>query len=385
MMNKGPSTFCLFIFVIAPLLRAQGTETRIDLSPANPTTMDDIAYKLVGTWQNGCAPQTPQVSVSGSVVQIKTSNPGQACTQALTPWILSGSVGRLPAGAYDLVVEHSAAGSTTPLEIARKSFLVSGSASINELIFPVVANGVVLEKLFYQTIFTVLNTSGYDVAATLQVYDSTGKTAGAFCSPLAPPPSSMAATLKPNAQLFQFTSADLPFLNGWARLRWEGGAPILASEELSLVASTPARCLLVCNHPSTEKVSSTQIYGIKPAREFRFPVTLNTYRQTALTLVNPSPTETATVKVSILNISGESASLSVPDSFELHIGPLERVSKFLWQMGMEHSALTVIPPPPEAFQGTVVVSADVPIAAGSLNIMFPEGKFVAVPVVPTLP
>lgn len=379
---------CLTILMLAlpiPLL-AQGTGTQIELTPSNPTAADNISYKISGVWANGCIPQNPQVSLSGSLVRIGTSNPSQTCTQALTPWALSGSIGILAAGAYDLIIEYTGAGSPAPVtEIARMSFPVSGTQTASEIFFPVVVNGSLQQKLFYQTIFTVLNTSTQVITATLQIYDNAGKPAGVFCSPLAPPPSTRTAILKPNAQMFQFTSADLPFLNGWARLRWDGSAPALASEEISLIASTPSPCLLVCNRPSTEKLASAQMSAVKAAREFRLPVTINANRQTALALINPSPTDTATVKLSILDAAGEAANLGVPGTFDIRIGPLERVSKFLWQMGLEHSALTVIVPTPESFQGEVILSADMPLVVGSLNIMMPEGKFVAVPVVSTAP
>jgi hypothetical protein len=363
---------------------AQGTGIQIDLSPANPTAADGISYKLSGTWPNGCTPQSPQTTFSGSTVQIQTSNPAPVCTQVVTPWALAGPVGKLAAGAYELVVTYTGA-SSSAIEVGRKPFLVTGSTAANEVIFPVVVNGAISDKLFYQTIFTVVNTSGQPIAALLQVYDNAGKTGGVFCSPLAPPPSSIGASLGPNAQLFQFTSADLPFHNGWASLRWDGAGTVLASEEVSLIAATPARCMLVCNRPSTEKLSSTQIYAVSPAREFRLPMTINGFRQTALALINPSSTDTATVKVSILDASGAAASLGLPGTFHLRIGPLQRVSEFLWQMVVEHFPSFANTPPPDSFQGTVVLSSDLPIAAGSLNIMFPEGKFVAVPLVSLIP
>ena len=115
------------------------------------------------------------------------------------------------------------------------------SQSMNEMVLPIVVNGPVAEKMHYQTIFTILNASKQDINATLQIYNNVGTPAGVFCSPLAPPPSSVTITLRPNAQYFQFTSADLPFLIGWARLRWEGSSSILASVEITQVAAAPSR------------------------------------------------------------------------------------------------------------------------------------------------
>jgi hypothetical protein len=154
---------------------------------------------------------------------------------------------------------------------------------------------------------------------------------------------------------------------------------------LTLAAAVPSPCLLVCNLPSREKLSSAQIWAVKPAREFKFPVTINRYRQTAVALVNPSSTDAATVRVSILDYSGQSARLGIPDHFEIKIRPLERISKFFWQMALEASALTVIINPPDSFQGSVVFSSDSAFVVSALNIMFPEGKFVPAPVLFTAP
>jgi len=297
--------------------------------------------------------------------------------------MLTGTIGKLSPGRYDVIVRFSGPSTSSPVELGRRSLTVADSSLLSEVILPIVVNGAVAEKLHYQTIFTVLNGSAGNVKGTLQVYSNAGAPSGVFCSPLAPAPSNAALALNPNGQYFQFTSADLGFLNGWARLRWEGPTPILVSEELTLVAAAPARCQLVCNRPSTEKLSSAQIAAVKPAREFKMPLTINPNRQTAIALINPSSAEPVTVKVSILDSTGQSAQLSVPNSFEIRIPPLERVSKYVWQMASEQSPLLVVPTPPDSFQGSLVFSSDLPFVASGVHMMYPEGKFVPVPAVST--
>src|SRR5262245_34034009 len=112
------------------------------------------------------------------------------------------------------------------------------------------------------------------------------------------------------------------------------------------------------------------------------PMTINANRQTAVALINPSSSESLIVKVSILDGGGQSAQLAVPNFFEITVGPLERVAKFVWQMALEQSPLAVANPP-SSFQGSVVFSSDLPFVASGLHIMFPEGKFATVPVVST--
>jgi hypothetical protein len=368
----------VFAIVMTLSIAAQDRSARIELKPVNPTNKDNIAFTLSGVWSNGCIPQSPKVSIASGAIRIETSNPGEVCTQALTPWSLSGSIGVLPAGDYLLTVTYSAPGVSTPLEIGRKAFTVIDVSTSNEVILPIVVNGVIRDNAHYQTIFTVLNASSQDVHATLQMYNNSGAPTGAFCSPVAAPPSSIATTLNPGAELFRFTSADLPFLNGWARLRWDGPAAVLAGTEVTLIAAPPEPCMLVCNRPSNEKLSSAQIPAVSPAREFRFPLTLNRNRQTALAIVNPSSVDTMIAIITVLDASGLNANLGVPNRFEVKIGPQQRTSKLVWEMLLE-SAPTFAPVPfPESFQGSVIVTSTTSFAVGALNIMFPEGKFVSV-------
>jgi hypothetical protein len=386
MLNRRMKWACLAVIPILLAwmngisLSAQKLNSQVELSPANPTSNDVITYKLTGTWQNGCVPQSPSVSISTGVVRIHTSNSHAVCTQALTPWTLTGSIGVLASGNYSLIADYSGPSASSTIEIIRKTFSVTPSLKANELILPVVVNGISAEQLFYQSIFTILNTTNTTIDATLQVYSNDGTPGGIFCSPLAPPPSKMTATLKPGAQLFRFTSADLPFHNGWARLTWAGPSTLLASEELSLVAATPEPCLLICKQPSTVKISSMQISSMKSGQEFQLPVTLNSYRQTGLALINPSETQKIDIRLSIFDEAGAPAKLGVPNTFDLQIGPLQRISKFLWQMALDHSPLTAILPVPSDFQGSVVLTSDRPFAVGAVNIMEPEGKMVSIPV-----
>ena len=358
---------------------------QIDLTPPSPTTADSIGFKLSGTWRDGCVPQSPAVSITSGLIRIQTSNLSPVCPQVVTPWTLTGTLGKLAVGDYLVVVDYSGASSSSPIEIARKSLTVVDTSVFNQVVLPIVVNGSFAENLHYQTIFSILNATSQQIQSTLQVYSNQGKPSGVFCSPIAPPPSSATATLAPNAGYLQFTSADLPFLDGWALLSWQGSASVLAAEEITLVAHAPQPCMLVCNWPSTEKLASTQIAAVTPARQIQLPVTINSYRQTALALVNPSATDTATVRISILDAAGNEAKLGVPAIFDIQIPPLRRVSKYLWQLALDSSALTVVVPPPDSFQGSVTLSANIPIAVGALHLMFPQAKFTSIPILSLFP
>src|SRR5438093_10109720 len=84
-------------------LFGQQRVAQIDLSPPDAADNDVVTFKLSGIWPDGCVPQSPVVSVSPGTVRIDTTNPAVTCPQALTPWTLAGTIGKLAAGSYDVV------------------------------------------------------------------------------------------------------------------------------------------------------------------------------------------------------------------------------------------------------------------------------------------
>lgn len=366
------------VFVIVLVVRAQTTGTQVETVPADPTASDNISIKLSGTWANGCVPKNPQLSVSGQSIRIDTSNPGEICTDALTPWSLTVSVGRLPAGSYEVVVTYSSP-SQKAFEIARKTFTVKTAEqpAAQELILPIVVNGSASKSTHYQTTFTVLNLSSGTVEAKLQIYDQKGAPGGVFCSPIGPPPSTVTAVLNANGEFHNSTSANLPLLNGWARLTWDKPASIQATAEVTFVGAPPVPCLLICNRPSTEIVSSARVQAVKTGKEFRVAASITHNRHTALALVNPSSSDTASIQATLLAPSGE-----VVKTFGgYRVAPQGRVTDYAWNFVECNFCFVPPQPPPDMFHGTLQIISDVPIAVGALDVLFPEGKFVSVPVV----
>ena len=119
------------VFWAAIALVAQEQNALIELSPTYPTDRDVVTFKLSGTWPNGCVPRSPVVSISPGLVQIDTSNPNTVCAQVLSPWALTGTVGKLTPGSYDIVARFSGPGLSSPLELDRKSLTVSDSSLLN--------------------------------------------------------------------------------------------------------------------------------------------------------------------------------------------------------------------------------------------------------------
>jgi len=371
---------CLFagIMLVPERLVAQEPAAQIELVPGAPNANDMISFNISGMWRDGCVPQSPVFFISGNTVQIQTSNPGLICTMAVTPWKLTGTFGKLAPGDYQLVVTHVSPGAPSGIEIGRKSFRVS-EALLNERILPIIVNGSAgWAGLYYQTAFTLIGGGNAPLPATLQAY---GNAAGIFCPGPNRTASGAEVNLASGGAFSLSTSVDLPFFNGWARVRWEGPDDLQASAQVALIAADPAPCTALSAHPSYEMLSSTQIPAIRPALDFRFPVTLGPSIQTALVLVNPSETETVDVAIRILGDGGENARLAIPSSFVVSLKPLQRVSGFLSQLAADSPSISALLPDQELFRGSLSASSTGLIAVGALNIFFPEGKFENVTVI----
>ncbi|MGE0884029.1 MAG: IPT/TIG domain-containing protein [Blastocatellales bacterium] len=91
----------------------------IEITPPNPTVNDSIAVRIFGDWPNACVPLNPMHSIANNEIRIATTNPGQICSQVISPWTHNRQIGMLPAGNYQVIVTYNGS------EIGRKSFTVN--------------------------------------------------------------------------------------------------------------------------------------------------------------------------------------------------------------------------------------------------------------------
>lgn len=104
------------------------SKPQILIVPASPTVDDEIVLDVTGDWNDGCTPRNPTLTRSGSVITLRTSHSGEVCTQALTPYRITRTIGNLPAGSYSAVFIHDnlpAAGG--PLQLGSTLFSVQAS------------------------------------------------------------------------------------------------------------------------------------------------------------------------------------------------------------------------------------------------------------------
>lgn len=110
------------------LVITQPPLAQITVLPPNPNANDNITIQLSGTWPNACIPLNPRLTSNGNELLIETSNPGELCGPAVTPWSLSVPAAQLAAGAYNVRVTYSSPSAPSgPFEIGRLTFTVGAA------------------------------------------------------------------------------------------------------------------------------------------------------------------------------------------------------------------------------------------------------------------
>jgi hypothetical protein len=79
----------------------------IEVLPAEPTEVDEVAIRVSGTWPDSCVPMHPKLSINAASIRIDTANFGEICLDALTPWSETVSIGGLEAGDYEVIVANA--------------------------------------------------------------------------------------------------------------------------------------------------------------------------------------------------------------------------------------------------------------------------------------
>lgn len=294
-------------------------------------------------------------------------------------------------------------------------FLVrSASAQVpapeKQLILPIVAVGGVSETLHFSTTFTFFNFSDTTFDGAITVFNEEGniQTEAVFCPddviPSLLPPSPDRVVHLSERGLFQLpVSEEVPFFAGWAQLTSPDGSSleVQATSEVALLNSVPRPCPPgpICTHPSTEILTSVQIPAVVPANGFRGAVIITPNRHTVFAIVNPSPTETAHIDVTLLDDTGKALEVEPagPARASYQLPPQQRLAGFTWDLVFDPCQFTQAsgsncsgdgssePPLPEAFHGSILISADHPIAVAGLQLLFPEGKLVNAEVTPFEP
>lgn len=244
-------------------------------------------------------------------------------------------------------------------------------AETQELILPAVFNGYVRQPLHYQTTVRIVNLSAAPAEVTLEAYTNDGVAIRIF--QLFPVPLSGTKTvfrIEPFGSVEAFTSEDIPSLRGWARLTADSSARIQVTAELALI-DAPVGPYPICRRPSTEIVTSVQVAAVTPATKFSGFAVIRPNRKSIYALVNPSPSLTARVFLSLLDTAGNLAA-----STTVLLTPQGQITSVLSDL---------LPNGPSEFMGSLRVTSDIPVGVGAANALYPDGRVTSLVVTPTPP
>ena len=237
-------------------------------------------------------------------------------------------------------------------------------AQTQDLILPVVLNGYTTPPVHYQTTIRIVNMSASPVEVTLEAYHDDGTPVRILeLFPIARPGTKTVFQIASGGSVEAFTAEDVPQLNGWVRLTFSSSATIQASAEVAVI-NAPVGPHPICIRPSTEILSSVQVPGARAAQKFSGFAVIRPYRKSGYAIVNPSTNQTATVFLSLMDFAGRLVS-----SGTVQIPPQGRLSRLVQEF---------LSGAPSDFMGSLRITSSVPVVAGAVNVLFPEGEFTGI-------
>jgi len=243
---------------------------------------------------------------------------------------------------------------------------VTASAQTQDLVLPIALNGYTTVPIHHQTIIRIVNLSPDSADVTLEAYQNDGTAVRIFgLFPIPQQGTKSVFRIESGGSVEAYTAEDTPDLNGWVRLTYNVGATILASAEVALI-NAPVGPHPICMRPSTEINTSVQVQAVAPATKFGAFVASVTNRKSAYAIINPSTTQTATVFLSLMNLSGQFVGTAT-----LQIPPQNRVSRFVHEL---------VPNVPAGFMGSLHITSSLPVGFGGVNVLAPEGKLTGIQV-----
>ena len=243
---------------------------------------------------------------------------------------------------------------------------IAFAQTTQDLVLPVALNGYVKPPIHYQTTLRLVNLSARSVQVTAEAYQNDGTAIQIFdLFPIVRLGTKKVFDIAPLGSVEAYTAEDVPDLNGWIRLTFDATANVLATAEVSLI-NAPVGPHPICMRPSTEIITSVQVSAVAATKKAGGAAVIRPNRISGYAIVNPSPTETATAYLSLFDPTATfvgSATVVIP--------PQGRVSRTLSEF---------FPGATSDLMGSLRITSSVPIAAGAVHVLLPEGKFVSLDV-----
>lgn len=246
--------------------------------------------------------------------------------------------------------------------------LARAGTQTQELILPAVFNGYVAAPLHYQTTVRIVNLSAAPAEVTFEAYTNDGVPIRVFqLFPIALTGTKTVFQIGPFGSVEAFTAEDVPSLRGWARVTADSSVRVQVTAEVALI-DAPVGPHPICYRPSTEIVMSVQIAAVTPATKFSGFAVIRPNRKSIYALVNPSPTQTAEVFLSLLDTAG-----ALVASTTVLLPPQGQIIAALPDL---------LPSAPSDFMGSLRVTGNMPVGVGAGNQLYPDGRVTSLAVTP---
>ncbi len=351
--------------VPALLFSDQGVLTRLDLQTAQQSiTFQDITFPIQtrSRFRFLDFDQLPGSSDFLSLAFVQLNN-----DTAFLVWIdgEDGHVSILERVSRDMRYLTISEGSDPPVEPEGE-----------ETIIPILENGRAMNGTF-STHLALINSDGTaEQPFLLEFFESGGMPIQPDFALCPGQGAALEAPLPANQLLALDLSGRLPpisggssLVSGWARMRADDA--LTAFAEVLFANGSATNCGRLGNSLPAEDIQATvRIPAVRPALRWMAEGVIAATRESALSLVNPDPSETAMVTVTALNADGTPFDIN-----EFQIGPEERISGLLFDL-LNRGKVFILPPQrPDKYRGRVTITSDRPIAVGGLFLLLPEGRW----------
>ncbi|HEY2934128.1 MAG TPA: hypothetical protein VGK99_20505 [Acidobacteriota bacterium] len=249
--------------------------------------------------------------------------------------------------------------------------LLAQAPSIDEqVIFPIAVDLLRSDVPIHRTLYGFLNLGPGEFQPRMQFFSSNG---GNFLS--------TGASAVPVNGMVEFPrELDIVVLehNGWARTAVPAGQRVLVWASISTFQFRPGGVF------EQELTGTTRLDAVRPARRFRAPFfNASEFRRRTFGYIAPNGgAELRRTAYAVVNASADQPALIRVDALDRQGKPLCSTSLTILPLARRNFYIPdFFPNCDPGSEGSVLFDSNTPIAVGAVDVFFPEGKFLGVPVV----
>ncbi|HEY2932808.1 MAG TPA: hypothetical protein VGK99_13775 [Acidobacteriota bacterium] len=249
--------------------------------------------------------------------------------------------------------------------------LLAQAPSIDEqVIFPIAVDLLRSDAPIYRTLYGFLNLGPGEFRPRMEFFSISG---GNFLTT-----SGLSVPVNGMVEFPRFLDIVVLEHNGWARTAVPPGQRVLVWASISTFQFRPGGVF------EQELTGTTRLDAVRPARRFRAPF-FNAPEFRRRTFGYTAPNRAAELRrtaYSVVNASANQPALIRVDAFDTQGKPLCSTSLTILPLVRRNFYVTdFFPNCDVGSEGSLLFDSNTPIAVGAVDVFFPEGKFLGVPVV----